>query len=243
MAAPYASGMAYEQKTRPSDEPVLEFLRSVEPARRRAQGLQLLHIFREETGAEPRLWGRSIVGFGHDRFTYATGHSGEMMRVGFSPRKAALTLYGLTLYGSNADLLDRLGKHRVGKGCLYVTKLEDVDLDVEAGRLPRPVGAENRRLKMEAELAAGPQLEAVPRRRTPWSASAGTPISAPLCRRMEPRMGCLRIPNPEATPPLVGQVNLLRSFNRVSSASMSEATLRSRFSCLARRDWNRTWST
>lgn len=130
MAAPYASGMAYEQKTRPSDEPVLEFLRSVEPARRRAQGLQLLHIFREETGAEPRLWGRSIVGFGHDRFTYATGHSGEMMRVGFSPRKAALTMYGLTLYGSNADLLDRLGKHRVGKGCLYVTKLEDVDLDV-----------------------------------------------------------------------------------------------------------------
>jgi len=122
--------MAYEQKTRPSDASVVEFLRSAEPARRRDDGLRLLDMFCEETGAEPRLWRPSIVGFGHERYTYATGHSGEMMRVGFSPRKAALTLYGLTLYGNNADLLARLGKHRVGKGCLYVTKLEDVDLDV-----------------------------------------------------------------------------------------------------------------
>lgn len=122
--------MANEPKTQPTDEPVLEFLHSVEPARRRAQGLELLAIFREETGAEPTMWGASIVGFGHERYTYATGHSGEMSRVGFSPRKAALTLYGLTLYGSNTDLLDKLGKHRVGKGCLYLNRLEDVDLDV-----------------------------------------------------------------------------------------------------------------
>ena len=122
--------MAYEQKARPTDESVLEFLQSVEPAHRSAQGLELLDMFCEETGAEPRMWGPSIVGFGHLRYTYATGHSGEMGRVGFSPRKTALTLYGLTLYGSNADLLEKLGKHRVGKGCLYVNKLEDVDLDI-----------------------------------------------------------------------------------------------------------------
>lgn len=122
--------MAYEQKTRPRDDSVLVFLHAVEPARRRAQGLELLDIFCAETGAEPRLWGPSIVGFGHLHYTYATGHSGEMARVGFSPRSSALTLYGLTLYGSNADLLDKLGKHRVGKGCLYVNKLEDVDLEV-----------------------------------------------------------------------------------------------------------------
>ncbi|MGB7961950.1 MAG: DUF1801 domain-containing protein [Propionicimonas sp.] len=122
--------MAYEQKTRPTDDSVLEFLHAVEPARRRAQGLELLEIFCEETGAEPLMWGPSIVGFGHVRYTYATGHFGEIGRVGFSPRKAALTLYGLTLYGSNADLLEKLGKYRVGKGCLYVNKLEDVDLDV-----------------------------------------------------------------------------------------------------------------
>ncbi|MFZ1384249.1 MAG: DUF1801 domain-containing protein [Propionicimonas sp.] len=122
--------MADEPKTSPSDASVVEFLHAVEPASRRAQGLELLSIFRSETGAEPRLWGPSIVGFGHLRYTYATGHSGEMARVGFSPRKAALTLYGLTLYGSNADLLEQLGKHRVGKGCLYVNKLDDVDVDV-----------------------------------------------------------------------------------------------------------------
>lgn len=122
--------MAYEPKTRPSDDSVLEFLHAVEPARRRDQGLELLDIFCEETGAEPRMWGPSIVGFGHLRYTYATGRSGEMGRVGFSPRKASVTLYGLTLYGSNADLLEKLGKHRVGKGCLYVNKLEDVDLGV-----------------------------------------------------------------------------------------------------------------
>ena len=78
---------------------------AVAPASPRAQGMELLSIFRSETGAEPRLWGPSIVGFGHLRYTYATGHSGEMARVGFSPRKAALPLYVLTLYGSTADLL------------------------------------------------------------------------------------------------------------------------------------------
>lgn len=122
--------MAYELKTRPTDESVLEFLHAAEPARRRTQGLQLLDIFTAETGADPRMWGPSIVGFGHVAYTYATGHSGEMCRVGFSPRKAALTLYGLTLYGSNQDLLDKLGKHRLGKGCLYINKLEDVDIGV-----------------------------------------------------------------------------------------------------------------
>jgi hypothetical protein len=122
--------MAYEQKTRPTEDSVVGFLHAVEPARRRTQGLELLDMFREETGAEPRRWGPSMVGFGHLRYTYNTGHSGEMFRVGFSPRTAALTLYGLTSYGSNADLLEKLGKHRVGKGCLYINTLEDVDRDV-----------------------------------------------------------------------------------------------------------------
>jgi hypothetical protein len=122
--------MAYEQKTLPTDDSVPAFLAGVEPARRRDQALLLLELFKAETGAEPRLWGPSIVGFGHVHYTYASGHSGEMAQVGFSPRKTALVLYGLTLYGSNADLLARLGRHRLGKGCLYLTNLEDVDLDV-----------------------------------------------------------------------------------------------------------------
>lgn len=122
--------MSYQVKTLPRDESVAEFLESVEPLRRRAQGLELLDIFTEVTGAQPRLWGPTIVGFGHVRYRYASGHSGEMARVGFSPRKAALSLYGLTLYGSNAELLEELGKHRVGKGCLYLTTLTGIDLQV-----------------------------------------------------------------------------------------------------------------
>lgn len=122
--------MAYEIKTRPTDASVLDFLNAVEPPRRREQGLELLDVFTTETGAAATMWGPSIVGFGRVRYAYATGHSGEMSRVGFSPRKAALSLYGLTLYGSNAELLAKLGKHRLGKGCLYVNKLEDIDLDV-----------------------------------------------------------------------------------------------------------------
>lgn len=122
--------MANEPKTRQTDDSVLEFLHGVEPERRREQGLDLLEIFNDETGAEPRMWGPSMVGYGRVKYTYASGHGGEMFAVGFSPRKSSLTLYGLTLYGSNADLLTKLGKHKVGKGCLYINKLEDVDQDV-----------------------------------------------------------------------------------------------------------------
>lgn len=119
--------MAYETKTKPTDADVLAFLNAVEHPTRREDGLRLLEIFTEETGADAALWGPSIVGFGRVRYTYASGHSGEMGRVGFSPRKANLVIYGVTMYGTNADLLERLGKHKLGKGCLYVTKLADVD--------------------------------------------------------------------------------------------------------------------
>lgn len=122
--------MADEQKTRPTDASVLDYLHRVEPETRREQGLQLLDLFSETTGAEPAMWGPSMVGYGRLRYTYPTGTSGEMFRVGFSPRKGSLTLYGLTTFGSNEDLLAKLGKHKVGKSCVYVNKLEDVDLDV-----------------------------------------------------------------------------------------------------------------
>lgn len=130
VSATRVPAMAYEQQTQATDQSVLAFLNAVEPVRRRQQGLELLALFVELTQAQPVMWGPSMVGFGQVRYTYASGHSGEMFQIGFSPRKAALTLYGLTTYGSNADLLADLGKHRVGKGCLYINKLEDVDLGV-----------------------------------------------------------------------------------------------------------------
>ncbi len=85
---------------------------------------------RQVTGAEPVLWGTSVVGFGKQPYTTADGKEHEWFAVGLSPRKASLTLYGLTYYGSNQDLLERLGPHTTGKGCLYLKRLEDVDRDV-----------------------------------------------------------------------------------------------------------------
>ena len=76
------------------------------------------------------MWGSSMVGFGTQRYTTADGKQREWFAVGLAPRKASLTLYGLTYYDSNQDLLDRLGPHTTGKGCLYVKRLDDLDRDV-----------------------------------------------------------------------------------------------------------------
>ena len=84
----------------------------------------------EETGEPPRMWGASIVGFGSYHYAYASGREGDWMALGFSPRKANLTLYLMDGFGGYGELLDRLGKHSTGKSCLYIKRLSDVDVDV-----------------------------------------------------------------------------------------------------------------
>lgn len=101
-----------------------DWLAAVDAARR-GEAERLLAIFAEETGWEPRLWGPSMVGFGRYVYRYDSGHGGESLVVGFSPRTAELSLYGLI--GADEALLARLGPHRAGKGCLYVRKLAAVD--------------------------------------------------------------------------------------------------------------------
>lgn len=119
-----------ENKTQPTSVPVEEFLASVEHPVRRADGFALLEMMRRVTGLEPVMWGPSIVGFGQYHYRYGSGREGDSAAVGFSPRKANLALYGL-IYGPDAEqLLPRLGKHKPGVGCLYINKLEDVDLKV-----------------------------------------------------------------------------------------------------------------
>lgn len=116
--------MAKEQKTKSEPLNREAWLEGVEPARRE-EAERLLAIFAEVTGWEPRLWGPSMVGFGRYVYRYDSGHGGESLVVGFSPRKAELSLYGLI---SGADeLLARLGPYRAGKGCLYVKRLSAVD--------------------------------------------------------------------------------------------------------------------
>ncbi|MFV0633658.1 DUF1801 domain-containing protein [Demequina sp.] len=114
-------------KTQPSDASVEEFLASVEPERRRLEGERLLHLMTEVTGDTAVMWGPSMVGFGSYHYRYATGREGDMFKVGFSPRKAQLSLYGLK-DDSRADaLLAQLGPHTTGAGCVYVKKLDDLD--------------------------------------------------------------------------------------------------------------------
>jgi hypothetical protein len=115
-------------KTVRNSADVAAFLESVADPRRRADAIRVCEIFREVTGVEPEMWGTSIVGFGAYHLTYASGQQADWPAAGFAPRKAALTLY-LDFDGTQ-DLLARLGPHTTSKACLYVKKLDAIDLDV-----------------------------------------------------------------------------------------------------------------
>jgi hypothetical protein len=119
-----------ELKTKKTDASVEAFLNSVEHDTRRADGFVLVELMREITGEEPAMWGPSIVGFGSYRYKYESGREGEWFLVGFSPRKRNLTVYMMSGFDEHENLLQKLGKYRTGKGCLYINKLEDVDLQV-----------------------------------------------------------------------------------------------------------------
>jgi hypothetical protein len=119
-----------ENKTIETDASVTSFLHSIDDPRRRADGYELLRMMERVTGATPRMWGDAIVGFGRYRYRYATGREGDWMRIGFSPRKANLALYGIAWEAADARLLERLGKHRTGVSCLYINRLTDIDPSV-----------------------------------------------------------------------------------------------------------------
>lgn len=116
-----------ELKTKPQDTSVDAFLQSVSDERKRQDSYALLQLLQEITDESPRMWGDSIVGFGDYRYVYASGREGDWFVTGFSPRKQNLTLYVMGGFEPHAELLARLGKHKLGKGCLYINKLQDVD--------------------------------------------------------------------------------------------------------------------
>jgi len=119
-----------ELKTKPNDQSVQAFLNSVAHEKKREDSHTILKLMQEVTGEEPKMWGDSIVGFGTYHYRYASGREGDMPLTGFSPRKQNLTLYILSGFDDYDDLLGRLGKFKTGKSCLYVNKLEDIDLKV-----------------------------------------------------------------------------------------------------------------
>ena len=119
-----------DRLTQPGAADVDAHLAGVAPSGRREDAQAVLAMMREVTGAEPVMWGGSIVGFGRQPYSTADGKHHEWFALGLAPRKAALTLYGLTQDGSRAELLGRLGKHTTGKGCVNVKRLSDVDTGV-----------------------------------------------------------------------------------------------------------------
>lgn len=124
--------MAVEAKTLPTDASVEAFIDSVDHPGRREDAHKVLALLAKATGHPPVMWGPSIIGFGRYRYTYDSGHSGEAPLVGFSPRKANLVLYMAAYDEARDDFLARLGKHKSGKGCIYLNRLADVDAGVIA---------------------------------------------------------------------------------------------------------------
>lgn len=124
-----------ELKTKKNDGSVKGFLNSVEHEKKREDSFKILEMMKQITQVEPKMWGESLIGFGSVNYHYSTGEEGEWFQVGFSPRKQNLSLYLWGMYAKKdteayQNLLSQLGKHKLGKGCLYVNKLDDVNLNV-----------------------------------------------------------------------------------------------------------------
>ena len=117
-----------EPKTQKNDASVEEFLNAVTDPKKREDSFAILELMCDVTKEKPAMWGTSIVGFGSYRYRYASGREGEWPLVGFSPRKRNLTLYIMDGFDEYDALLADLGKYKTGKSCLYINKLEDVDL-------------------------------------------------------------------------------------------------------------------
>lgn len=138
-----------ELKTKKTEASVADFLDAIPDAARRADCRALAKIMQKATGKKPKMWGASIVGFGDYHYKYESGREGDFFEIGFASRKQDLTLYfmaGVAQYGA---LRKKLGKHKTGKGCLYIKSLGDVDVvaltalavqsvkDLRAGKLPK----------------------------------------------------------------------------------------------------------
>ena len=119
-----------ELKTKPNDGSVEDFLNGVADQKKRQDSFTILEMMSQVTGAEPQMWGDSIIGFGRYHYKYASGRDAEWFLTGFSPRVQSLTLYIMSGFKEYDEQLKKLGKHSTGKSCLYIKKLENIDQDV-----------------------------------------------------------------------------------------------------------------
>jgi len=119
-----------EPKTIPTKQSVAAYLDQIKDQQVREDCLSLSNLMKTLTGSQPQMWGPNIVGFGKYHYKYPSGHEGEICLIGFSPRKENISLYVLAGFIGQAELLDTLGKHKAGKGCLYIKKLKDINMNV-----------------------------------------------------------------------------------------------------------------
>lgn len=120
----------YELKTKLNDASVADFINAVDEPAKKSEAFEIIDLMKEISGEEPKMWGNSIVGFGSYHYKGKSGAEGDWMKIGFSPRKQALTLYLSCDLSQHESTLANLGKFKTGKGCLYIKKLTDVDRNV-----------------------------------------------------------------------------------------------------------------
>lgn len=119
-----------ETKTKPTKASVKEFIEAVESEQKKKDSRELLKMMQEITGEKPVMWGPTMIGFGSYHYRYESGHEGDAFMTGFSPRKGALSIYIMPGFERFTDLMSKLGKYKIGKSCLYINKLDDIDRSV-----------------------------------------------------------------------------------------------------------------
>jgi hypothetical protein len=125
-----------EIKTKPTAASVEDFINAIKDEQKRKDSFVILEMMKEASGEEPKMWGSSIIGFGNKIYrSPKTGREVECLTIGFSPRKASLSLYISVAIKEHAAALKKLGKHKTGVGCLYINKLEDIDVNVLKGMI------------------------------------------------------------------------------------------------------------
>ena len=129
-----------ELKTKKNEASVTKFLDGVKDEKKREDSYTILKLMQQITKAEPKMWGTSIIGFGSYHYKYASGREGDWFVTGFSPRKQNLTLYIMSGFSKYPDLLKKLGKFKTGKSCLYINKIEDIDIQTLKELIKQSVG-------------------------------------------------------------------------------------------------------
>ena len=119
-----------ENKTTQTESSVSHFINTIENETRRNDALELVIIMQNQTGFDAKMWGQNIIGFGRYHYKYESGHQGDAPLVAFSPRKEAISLYFDTSFENKEELLSQFGKHKAGKGCIYIKKIADIEVEI-----------------------------------------------------------------------------------------------------------------